>query len=800
MADANQVISRPGLAAVRYPAGLSGWPSARLRRTAGWLVVVMFALTLAFWCARIGATFDPPYLLLALNIVFIGIPSGHVAVSGVLGFLRAGTWALLWLAMGALTFALAVLAGSWALAVAGPNASVTLHNSLALLAAALHALGALSLAGRRAMPPLKKAARPYVALGAGAASLAAVVFLAVASLHGLLPPFFVQRTGGTPLRQMVVFSAALLFGAAGLVFLHGYIRRRAEFLYWYGLGLLLTALGMAALLEQSATGTPLNWTGRIAQMLAGLCLLVAALATLREARARNLSSGEVLAGAFWRHEANLRLLFESIMDAVVVTDRRSVITDWNPAAEQVYGWSAQEVAGRRVEEVLQTTYPAGWDWERVLAALRTAGTWRGEVKQRRRDGSEIAVLATVSHLKNAAGRPVGTVAVNRDITERERAEQQLRQSEEKTRDLIRYAPSGIYEVDFHTGRFRSVNDAMCEILGYSREEMLAMSAFALLDDAGKALFAERIRRTLAGEKVEPPVEYRVIKSDGTPIYAILNTRITYHDGQPDGAFVIAHDITEQRQAAQLLEQRVAERTAELSLANQELTQREAALRSSQEELQTYSRRLVEAIENERRNLARELHDQAGQSLSALKISLGQLRRELEGGQPMEQQTARLDEMGRLIEGVMDDLHRLALNLRPVSLDRYGLLVALQQYLDFYRRQCGLDVQMLAVGLEELRLPAEVETALYRVIQEALTNVVRHAGARRVGVVIERRDDKAIAMVEDDGQGFDVNQALGSGRLGLLGMRERMEMLGGSLTIESTPGCGTTVYAVVPAGR
>ena len=149
---------------------------------------------------------------------------------------------------------------------------------------------------------------------------------------------------------------------------------------------------------------------------------------------------------------------------------------------------------------------------------------------------------------------------------------------------------------------------------------------------------------------------------------------------------------------------------------------------------------------------------------------------------------------------MDDLHRLALDLRPVSLDRYGLVVALQQYLEFYRQQSGLDVALVTVGLEQQRLPEEMETTFYRIAQEALTNVLRHAKAHHVGVVLERRGEKVVAIIEDDGLGFDVEEAMRCERLGLLGMRERAEMLGGKLTIESAPGTGTSVYVEVPLDK
>jgi len=222
----------------------------------------------------------------------------------------------------------------------------------------------------------------------------------------------------------------------------------------------------------------------------------------------------------------------------------------------------------------------------------------------------------------------------------------------------------------------------------------------------------------------------------------------------------------------------------------------AEVRTGRERLQALSRRLVEAQEAERRHIARELHDEAAQALTSLKLGLGLLERHL--GDPQASR-ARLRQLKDLADGISLSLHRLAADLRPASLDHAGLVPALRQYAGAVASEHALEVHFDVVGLDGERLPAEVESAVFRIVQEALANAIRHARATRVGVGLERHDGRLLAFVQDDGVGFDPTQAANSGRLGLVGMRERAEMLGGSLTIDTAPGEGTTVALEVPYG-
>ena len=202
------------------------------------------------------------------------------------------------------------------------------------------------------------------------------------------------------------------------------------------------------------------------------------------------------------------------------------------------------------------------------------------------------------------------------------------------------------------------------------------------------------------------------------------------------------------------------------------------------------RRVVEAQELERARLARELHDETGQALTSILLGLKPL--EAAAGPDAREAVASLRE---LVVSTLQDVRRLAVELRPSALDDFGLVPAVERLTDTFREQSGLRVELEAqLGPE--RLPREAETALYRAIQEAFTNVVKHSGARRVSILLQRNDGSALAVVEDDGAGFDPARTR-EDALGLAGMRERLALVGGRLRIESSSGAGTTLVAEVP---
>ncbi len=204
------------------------------------------------------------------------------------------------------------------------------------------------------------------------------------------------------------------------------------------------------------------------------------------------------------------------------------------------------------------------------------------------------------------------------------------------------------------------------------------------------------------------------------------------------------------------------------------------------------RRVVAAQELERRRLSRELHDETAQTLTSVLLGLQAIAEAPASPQAMAE-TARLQE---IVKQALQDVRRLAVELRPKALDDFGLMAALKRLGSGFSEQTGIRVDVESY-LGEARLPSEVETALYRIVQESLTNVVKHAGASSVSVLVTQKDGSVIAVIEDDGRGFDAKAARPRAGLGLVGMEERVALLNGSLRIESSEGAGTTIVAEVP---
>jgi PAS domain S-box-containing protein len=366
-------------------------------------------------------------------------------------------------------------------------------------------------------------------------------------------------------------------------------------------------------------------------------------------------------------------------------------------------------------------------------------------------------------------------ALQQRETERQSAAHALQASETRYRRLFETAQDGILILNADTGQIDDVNPFLTDMLGYTREQLLGNKLWEIgpFKDikASKAEFRELQRETYVRYE-DLPLETRAGKA--------INVEFVSNVYQVNGGKVIQcniRDITKRKQA-------------------------EGKLRRSRQRLQVLSRQLVQVQETERRHLARELHDEIGQALTATEMNLQALL-ESPGAAAL---APRLRESLQVVEHVQEQVHDLSLNLRPSMLDDLGLLPALRWYTSRQAALAGLHCEVRAdPSLEhaEQRLDPMVETACFRVAQEALTNVVKHAKARTVTVELNPTDDdeQLHLSVRDDGVGFDVasvrEQAVRGASLGLLSMEERATLAGGGLQYHATPGQGTEVHAWFP---
>jgi signal transduction histidine kinase len=286
--------------------------------------------------------------------------------------------------------------------------------------------------------------------------------------------------------------------------------------------------------------------------------------------------------------------------------------------------------------------------------------------------------------------------------------------------------------------------------------------------------SERIDSILDDPEVDPQFTRQVGAKAGLYVPLLAGPRAL--------GVIVAHDKLGRDARFQDEDRRLAETFAARAAAAVALSQRVA---------RDALRRVVDAQELERRRLARELHDETGQALTSILLGL----RTVEEARSQDELRNAVEEVRELVRSTLHDVRRLAVELRPKALDDFGLEAALERLTSSFAEQTGIEVDFQTV-LPDGRLPPEVETTLYRIVQEALTNVVKHARASRVSVLVTSKGSSVTAVVEDDGAGFQPER-IREGGLGLLGMRERVALVGGRVDVESRPGAGSTLVAEVP---
>ena len=372
-------------------------------------------------------------------------------------------------------------------------------------------------------------------------------------------------------------------------------------------------------------------------------------------------------------------------------------------------------------------------------------------------------------LLTAIGNQIGVAVDNARLYEQEReVAEQLRASEERYRELFENANDAIWVHDL-AGNIVAANKASEKLIGYTLEELLQMNVAnvrVFLSDEGLSLAGEIRHRLLEKESVAHPYEQRVVRKDGTEAILMITTNLVTQDSKPVAFQNIARDVTEEKRM--------------------------------RENLRFYLQQVTRAQEEERKRIARELHDETIQALVVLSRQLDDLAFSAKG--LSKEGRLCLERLWQQTNSIMDGMRRLSQDLRPATLDRLGLLPALEWLASDVAEHSGITVELKTEGAER-RVAPEAELVLFRIVQEALRNVWRHSQATSAQVIVEFQDGNTRMTIKDNGKGFALRSSMGDltkdGKLGLAGMQERARLLGGSLEVESEPDKGATVTIEAP---
>ena len=396
------------------------------------------------------------------------------------------------------------------------------------------------------------------------------------------------------------------------------------------------------------------------------------------------------------------------------------------------------------------------------------------------------------------------------LTERKRIEDALKVSEVRYRRLFETAKDGILILEADTGRITDANPFLQELLGYSHGELLGKMLWEIGPFRDVAANRGAFRRLQRKEYIR--YENLPLETKGRRRRHVEFISNVYRENGTKVIQCNIRDITLRHQAEQVLanasqelEKRVEERTAELLAANRlmkkmldEGKRTEEKLVKSRERLRNLTAHLQSLLEEERTRISREIHDELGQSLTALKLDLSSIRRSLVSD-GLAERSAKIQEIERSVKRIIRTVQQIATELRPGILDELGVVAAIEWLGNDFRKRTGIDCKVVIKATDNITDNA-FGTAIFRIVQESLTNVMRHAAASRVDVILKKKGDALIVEVRDNGIGIQEGRVLDSKSLGLIGMRERVRLLGGKIAIAGKPGEGTLVKVTLPLGN
>lgn len=470
-------------------------------------------------------------------------------------------------------------------------------------------------------------------------------------------------------------------------------------------------------------------------------------------------------------DAAMGRVIDAAFEAIVTVDEQGRIVMINPAAQRMFGCTAAEVLGSDLSRFI----PARWRdaHARHVREFDASGAVELPMSRRpaitglRANGEEFPAEASVSRLDvvgEFGPRRYFTVLL-RDLGETRSLQAELDALRRALLAIFEQAPVAIWIIEGE--RIVFANRACAGLFGAGeRESIVGRSIDSLLSASSHAAVREQVAQALAGRVPVPVVGGRIERLDGAQRQVEIATAAL-----PDHS----------RAAVQMVITDMTERA-----------RRDADLERSRSDLRRLSASLVDAREEERRRIARELHDELGQRLTALKMELSSLALQTPAGAGGERIASMLD----MVDETVASVRRISTELRPLMLDDLGLNAAIEWLARESARRTGIDVT-LRLGEVEPPVGAAAAIALYRIVQEALTNVVRHARATRVRIDLRRQADELVLTVQDNGVGLSAQAMHREGSHGLMGIRERAYMLGGQFEVGASPGGGGCLTVRLP---
>ena len=469
----------------------------------------------------------------------------------------------------------------------------------------------------------------------------------------------------------------------------------------------------------------------------------------------------------------LDAVVKAAQEGIVIVDDSQLIVMINPTAQRMFGYLAGEVLGSPLTRLIPKRFRNGHEalvHHFAETCVDGAGERSGlELIGLRANAQEFPVQATISRMDvaGAHGPRKFFLALLRDLSEERALKERLHSLEELLPTIYELAPVAIWIAKDDEIVF--ANPACARLFGIDdAKSLLGRSIYSLLRAESHPLIRRHMYSTLSGQPRLAPVSEVIARLDGS-IREVEIVMVAMPDHGKSSLQMVISDVTLRREEASLLEQ-------------------------SRNELRQLSANAVDAREEERHRIARELHDELGQRLTALKMDLSSLR----AGVSEQGYGPRIDAMLQMLDDTVASVRRIAADLRPLMLDDLGLNAAIRWLVRDAAKRMGIEITV-QLGEGDPPLGRSASIAVYRMVQEALTNVARHSRATEVQIRMQQRKDEVVLSVRDNGVGFPKLPAQREGSFGLMGIRERAYMLGGHLDVDNPPGGGGRITVHLPIG-